>query len=212
MRIKGLLLDLGRVIIDFDHTKALQWLSQKTGKPLNEIRDVLYGDNGCAIYHECGPLGISSDEFYREVCRRTGLRETMDDFFTAWKNIFSETSPIENTLDQIAPHVTVGIVSNTDPVHWSYIETLPVMQKFFPKNARVVRSYDVGVRKPHENIFYAGLDAIGCEIRNTLFIDDNHHTVSEFRSLGGFAEQFDCALQPVQRLERILSYYHVLKT
>lgn len=207
METKGLLLDVGNVIATFNHEKSCEWISRHTRLTTEAVRSILFETGGPCEQHD---LGLPSEEFYRMVCRLTGLRASMADFFDAWSDIFTENPAIFEILKRVRPSTRIGVVTNTDRIHWKSIEQLRVMRTFFPNNLNVATSFMVKAKKPAREIYNTALSMIDCSANETLYIDDVATYAQAFRQRGGNAEVYDCSSQPPMRLERILKFHNLL--
>lgn len=204
MQKQTLLLDVGRVIAGFDHLKPCAWIASKTGHSAEWVRKCLFSPHGPAIRHE---EGSSSQQFFDEVCILTGLDTDFDSFAHVWSDIFTESQDIGRILGHIESHVSMGIVSNTDPLHWHRLKNLPVIKEHFTHPEQITASFEVKNRKPNVEIYQHALKALGADITQTLYIDDVEQYVKAFRLMGGKAEVYNCEEHKPLRLERILKHY-----
>ncbi len=165
--------------------------------------------SGLTQKHEAAQ--ISSEQFYREAQQLLGISDlTFIDFSRIWRNIFSENLGIESLIGHIATDSKLGIVSNTDPIHWETIRELPVMKRFFSDPVCITRSFDVGTRKPDPRIWQHALARLGCSAEQTLYIDDIDDYVDAFEKLGGHAIQYDCSRDSIEVLARAIGRYGLL--
>jgi putative hydrolase of the HAD superfamily len=79
-------------------------------------------------------------------------------------------------------HYQVGIISNVD----KYLAEIPLHQKVYRSfNPNfVVLSYQVGTRKPQQEIYRLFLKKSGCSTENVLFIDNTRENVVTAKKLG----------------------------
>lgn len=208
MYTHALLLDVGRVIAHFDHLKPCSWIASKTGHSTEWVHSQLFTQHGPAVRHE---EGLSSQQFFEEVCKLTGLETDVKTFTRVWGNIFTESQDIYRILGHVEPHVRVGFVTNTDPIHWNAISSLPVMMEHCPWGVNAFTSFALRMRKPDERFYQHAVEKMHIDIKNTLYIDDVDGYVQTFRRLGGNAEVYNCEEQKPFRLERILKHYHYMK-
>jgi putative hydrolase of the HAD superfamily len=208
MHTHALLLDVGKVIADFDHLKSCAWIGSKTGHSTEWIRGQLFSPHGPAHRHE---EGMSTQQFFDEVCAITGLETDFESFKKAWGKIFTQTPDIYRILGHIEPHVRLGLVTNTDPIHWNEISALPVMMEHFPWGVNAFTSFQFRMRKPDERLYRHAVHALCVSIDQTLYIDDNEQYVQTFRNMGGKAEVYNCEAHKPLRLERILKHHGYMK-
>ena len=210
-KIKAVAFDFGRVLHRWDKENVWRYLSTFTGHTPTEIEQVL---SQLAKRHDSGD--ISSPDFFAEISRKAKLPEDLEyeEFRYIWQNIFSPNSGIEKVLRRIDPKVKRIVISNTDPIHFATIETLPVMKEFFPDPKQYVLSFRVGATKPDSRMWEAGLTLLGMEkaqAKEVLFIDDLMPYIESARQFGFQAEQYDCTRDPIKRLKNILDSFGVLK-
>ena len=208
--IKAVLFDFGNVLGLFDHLKACSQLAALTAdRHTGEaIRQSLFASNGLATMFEMGQ--IDDRTFMRSVCRDLEIFpfDNMGEFEKLWGDIFTDPG-IHTTLDTIKPFVKVGVLSNTDPIHWKYIQKLPVMTKHFTGSEFLTTSFEVKARKPDEKMYAVAAQKFGCEPHEIVFIDDLSANVEAAKSFGFHAERH-AVRGTSQGLRDILSMYGVV--
>jgi putative hydrolase of the HAD superfamily len=206
--IKAVLFDLGRVLGHFDHMKACSALAALTGGRMTgeNVRVALFDPKGLATMFERGELDART--FMRSVCTELEIMpfDDMHNFESLWGDIFTDAgmAPVLNTLK---PFVHTSILSNTDPIHWSYIEKLPVMECFSTTKHIVTLSFETGMRKPELGIYLEAANRIGFTPHEIVYIDDIQANVKAAALLGFHAERFDARTQTPKDLAHILSTY-----
>ena len=78
------------------------------------------------------------------------------------------------------------LLSNTNVVHWEFIESNWLISKFFD---HTVLSYEVKALKPDEKIYRSVLKKTGVNAHDCFFVDDLQANVEGAKNLG-----FDAAL------------------
>ena len=97
------------------------------------------------------------------------------------------------------------VLSNTDPIHWSKIRQLPAMREFFADDRACSLSFKVGARKPDTLMYQDALRWFDIRTpKDVLYIDDVAEYVKTFADMGGRAMQYNCSLEPIDRLETAL--------
>ncbi|MCL2000162.1 MAG: HAD family phosphatase [Planctomycetes bacterium] len=120
-----------------------------------------------AIAHATGRL--SPAEFHRLLCKRFGIDLDYRQFAASWCDIFVSVPEMESLFSRVAECRRVGLLSDTDPLHWERLRT------FVPALARVEKptlSFEVGQLKPHPAMYRAAVENAGCPAEECLFIDD----------------------------------------
>lgn len=209
--IRAVLFDFGNVLGRFDHLKACTTLANLTGGSLTgeEVRASLFADNGLATHFERGAIDARS--FMRSVCAELGIMpfDDMTDFTRVWGDIFTDAG-MEPILKRLKSFVEIGILSNTDPIHWSYIERMPVV-RYVDLTKNVILSFEVGTRKPDPRIYLEAANQLGFEPREIVYIDDLGANVKAARELGFHAECFNATKQSVESLADILATYGLME-
>ena len=199
----------------FDHLKACRKLAEFSTSSAEDIFKVFFsGDRAPAKLHEVGKL--SSEEFFLVARKVANLDEglSFQEFCTIWKNIFEENRGLEAVLNLIRPEVKQCILSNTEPIHWSAIEQLPVMKKFFGDSQLLVRSYTAGTRKPDPRMYQDALRCLGIaekDVQHVLYIDDIAEYRDAFERMGGNVLPYDCSKDAIMHLEAGLRKFGVLQ-
>jgi HAD superfamily hydrolase (TIGR01509 family) len=103
--------------------------------------------------------------------------------FQAWpRGLFPGAADM---VMSISSDLDVGLLSNTNELHWTTQQDNSAIQSLFP---RAYLSYDLGLAKPDAEIFeylVADLDLAPSEV---LFVDDNAINVAGARAVGITAE------------------------
>ena len=180
-----ILLDMGKVLFDFDFTSFGERMREFTGLDLEPLR-VAFTGGQLAIRYESGLL--SDMEFYTEVCRRAGCQVSWENFVDAWTSIFRQ-DPIlpEHLIRALAHQADLWVISNTNHLHFEYLAgRYPFLGCF----KGYVLSHEVGVLKPDARIFNTALERAGVEAERALFVDDQAANVAAARELGIDSFQF----------------------
>lgn len=212
--IKSIIWDFGNILGRFDHFKACKNFAMYCEITPEEILKKLFsGENAPVKLHESGKC--SSQEFFRLVREILSFSDDLSFrmFSDIWKDIFQENDGISTIIDSIPPNISQCILSNTDPIHWSAIEKIPVMKKHFSDQTLLVRSYTSGKRKPDIRIYH---DALRClkltkeEIQHVLYVDDIAEYRVTFERMGGNTLPYDCSKDNLLQLEDGLRKFGIL--
>lgn len=192
---RALLVDLGKVLVGFDHQLTCTRLAEATGASAGRLRSVLFGDLEAAF--DRGRL--SASEFFRACEREAGLHRLPDDVWAgAWRDIFHPLPEAIAALARVRPGVRRVLVSNTNALHWE-----GVLGVFDPRELvdALVFSFRVGAVKPETEFWDAALAAAGCAPWECLYADDRLELVTAaaargipgfvVREAGSFAAELD---------------------
>ena len=178
--MKHIFFDIGGVLLEIDHVRSLQYWSDCTDLSIDVIKDHFPYE-----VHEQYEIGeITDNEFFQAVkdgfAQPNCLKE--DDFWQGWnKLIVAETETVK-LLPLLKQSYNVYLLSNTNPRHIKH----EVDKRFsFQKNVdRAFYSFDLGCRKPDEEIYLKALKLAGAKPEDSLFIDDVMINIDTARSLG----------------------------
>lgn len=175
---RALLVDLGNVLVGFDHGITLARISEATGVPAVRLREVLFGDlEGAFDRGELAP-----EDFFRACEARGGLPRLPDEaWIRAWRDIFRPFPESLAALDAVPPGIRRVLVSNTNALHWE-----GVLGIFDPAEHvdALVLSFRVGATKPSRAFWDAALAAAGCAPGECLYADDGPALVEAAGRLG----------------------------
>jgi FMN phosphatase YigB (HAD superfamily) len=186
------------VICSFDLTLFLHSLSSITGKPVAALQEALAPLRPLALQYETGLL--TTDEFYREAVRQTGLNVSRESFGGAYNRIFT---PIPSTIElirRLKPLYKLGLLSNTSEWHFEY-GIKPV--EIFPLFDTVTLSYEVKALKPDERIYRDALFKLGMDAPECVYIDDLEENAAAAGRLGMHAIHYQNPRQLLGALENL---------
>lgn len=176
--IRGLLVDLGNVLVAFDHGITLRALARATGRSEEALREGLFGRATPA--YDRGELDRQG--FFRAAEEACGLDRLDDALWTAaWRDIFTPIEPALAALSRVLPGVRRVIVSNTNELHWEGVLRVARVDELVHACAL---SHELGLAKPDPRIFHAALSHAGCAAEEAVFADDRPDFVAAARSLG----------------------------
>jgi putative hydrolase of the HAD superfamily len=204
--MKKVLFDFGNVLGFFDHGVSCAKLAPLSDVPDQKVfKDLLFGDE----HKEFERGRISPYEFFTQIVAKTGLRVSFAEFSHIYADVFSSIPGIEAVI-ALVPEESRFILSNTDPLHWRYIELLPIITKYFGRPQQTIRSFDAGARKPEIGIFTEGIQRTGVPLSEIIYFDDVPEYVETFRKLGGTAILFNAREQSPVVLWKHLEDFGVL--
>jgi putative hydrolase of the HAD superfamily len=183
--ITTIIFDIGRVLIGI-HSDGEQFgaLMRAIGIDPREALD-RYWSTEEVRRHMTGELG--PEDFHRAVAERFGLDYDFASFKKAWCDIFQPMPGMEELFRDLSRRYAIGILSDTDPIHWEYLRgELPWLQAA----AKPALSFEVGCLKPHPAMFEAAAANCGTAMPKCLFIDDLSANVEGARHSGMRGLQF----------------------
>ena len=171
--------DLGKVIVDFDHSRAAQELLKVTPLSLKEAMAVLSDDELVSEY-ETGRL--SSQEHYRKVCRRLQMEVSIEKFRELWGSMFlPEPLLSESFLQDLKKRYRLMLLSNTNEIHFDFvIQNYPILRMIEER----LLSYQAGCMKPQARIFELAIKKAGVAPENIFFTDDRPENIEAAQRSG----------------------------
>lgn len=197
--IRGVIFDLGKVLIDVDFSDSILGLFTKGALESKQRVEHLYQHSLFREYN-CGR--ISSKMFYEEVNRQYHLNLDYEDFKEKWCSIFQPLPGMEELVKRLAAHYKVGLLSDTDPLHWHYCLTQFPFLKIFTKPAL---SYEIGQIKPAEECYFSAAENIGLKPQQCLFIDDRQENVRGAQKTGMQALLFSSPQKLLEDLQSLIN-------
>src|ERR1017187_5047066 len=164
---KAILLDLGRVLIDFDFRRGYRALDASCPYTAEEIPRRLAG-TGLVERFETGL--VEPREFADEMCRILQLRVDYARFRTIWSSNFTDELIPESMLEGLGRRYRLVLVSNTNALHFEMIrETYGHLLRHFDD---LVLSHEVRAMKPQAEIFRVAVECAGCRPEQCFYTDD----------------------------------------
>lgn len=178
-RIKAVLFDLGKVILDFDFTPAFKRFSRETGLDERDIRD-FFAHSGLEVLYDGGK--ISSAEFHRLVKQALRHELAPAGFRRIWNDIFTPNHDIIRLIGRLKGlRYRLVLVSNTNAMHYEHIRKRYAVLGHFDRH---VLSFKEKRRKPDEKIYRTAARACRAKPSEILYIDDRSDLTEAARELG----------------------------
>ncbi len=192
-------LDVGNVLVSFDHARGLRQIAEASGVELSVV-EAFFADRDLQQRLEDG--AVSWPAAHAEFCRHTGAAVPLDRFSVAAGDIFSlraEMLPVLAALRRL--RMPVGLLSNSCEPHWQFI--CASGYAFLPAGFPItVLSHEVAAAKPTPAIYARAAEAAGVPPNKIFFCDDIETHVTAARAAGWDAEIFSSASQLIDDLSR----------
>ncbi len=185
-RVEVLLFDLGRVVFDFDWSRAVATWSEHSGVPFDEIVERFRKE----IHYERYERGeLTSGEYFALLRHQLGLDVEIDVIAEGWNAIFGELVPgITEAIAAVrdSPY-RMAALSNTNASHAATFGAryAPVLADL----GRILASHELGHRKPEPACFLSAAEHLATEPSRVLFFDDMSDNVVGAREVGMQAVQ-----------------------
>ncbi|MCX7972902.1 MAG: HAD family phosphatase [Candidatus Aminicenantes bacterium] len=198
--IKAIISDMGQVVLWFDNGQFYRRLSQVSPLSQEEIRQIVRDHFELIELLDTGR--ISPPEFYTKIISLTQANLSYEDFIEAYCNVFSPNYQVINILKRAKTSCRLILLSNTDLLRFSYIrERFPEAMIF----DSLVLSYEVGLMKPHPEIYRIALDVAQVSPGEAVFIDDLEENIRTANLLGLKSILY----RPETELEKALSSFGI---
>jgi glucose-1-phosphatase len=177
-KIKAILFDLGRVLVDFDFTPAFERLARTCRLSPREIEEYFL-ESGIEVLYDGGKIG--SREFYRQIKEGIGHGQDYRVFKRTWNEIFTPIVPMVKLLESLKGRYLLALISNTNPMHFVYLwKKYPFMKRL----DRIVLSYEEKIRKPDERIYRKAARLCRAAPHEIFYIDDRPDLTEAAGELG----------------------------
>ena len=199
--IKAVIFDLGRVLVNINLEPLRKKLSP-SGDP-NEGQALIEKVRNNNLIPQLNSGQITLEEFYRTVCSRHNLQFPFEQFQEAWCSIFSPNPDTETLVRELDGKIPLGLLSDTDPVHWDYIRRhYPIVEVF----TKPVLSFQVGAVKPDPAMYMAAAQSVGALPNQCFYTDDLHTNIEGAWAVGMTAVHF----QDADQIRRELKNHGIL--
>lgn len=203
--VEVILFDLGNVILPFNHYQIAEKLSpfvnREDFREPQKIFSYLFDfERGAVNGYEVGRA--TSLEFFQSLKEFLHLSLTFEEFKPIWNDIFWENEEVSEIILRLKGKKRLGLVSNTNPLHFDYIVSKFSIVKAFDQ---WILSHEVGFKKPAPEIFQRAMEWAGVRPEKILFIDDMENHVKVAMSLGMQGLHFISTQQLRKELKKIIS-------
>jgi len=180
-RIKVVLCDLGKVLVDFDHKRSAQRISGFCAKTPLEIYNLFF-DSQVTVAFEEGKIG--PQEFYSKVKDMLALKLSYDSFVPIWNDIFflsPANRKVYSLLNRLKADYRTAMLSNINILHYEYLKkSFPVFDVFH----KLFLSYELGLAKPDKSVYHKVISILGVSAEEIFYCDDRPELIESASSLG----------------------------
>jgi len=198
-KIKGIIFDLGNVILDFDHRIAAAKIAKFTDMSGEDIYNLFFDSPDTALFEEGR---ISSEDFFKAVQKKLDLKLTFEEFIPIWNEIFffsEKNLAAYNIARALKNNYRVALLSNINSLHLEYIKkTFPILDAFHD----ILASCELKLRKPDARIYSKALAVLGTQSAQTFYTDDRPELVEGAKKLGINSFVFSSAAELKNNLAR----------
>ncbi|KAA3617072.1 MAG: HAD family phosphatase [Calditrichaeota bacterium] len=186
MKIEAIIFDLGRVLVDVDFSGLFNKYTNPGNNPDFSFTLEQVMTEEWFIEHSSGKC--NDEQFFQKVRENYNIDVSLDEFKREWASIFKPMPEMETFLKQTAKKYPVGLLSDTDAIHWNFLlKEYPFLKMF----TNPILSFEIGAMKPAEICYLKAADSVNTVIENCLFIDDRQVNVDGAVKAGMQAVQFE---------------------
>lgn len=185
--IRNIIFDLGGVLYNIDPAMTTEAMKHSIG--VEGLGDFFTKAANNQLFERFEKGEISEAAFRDEIRNLSGLNVSDDEIDRGWNAMLLDMPPHHiDLLEGIKGHYRLFMLSNTNSIHYPYYQRY--MQEAFGFNGlehlfeKTYLSHQVGMRKPHGEVFELIIDENGLEAQETLFIDDTLQHVQGARGVG----------------------------
>jgi putative hydrolase of the HAD superfamily len=186
VNIEAIIFDMGRVLVAIDDTYLVQHLFK--GLSTDDLQQLGQKTMSDPAMVEFNSGRMASEVFHRRMCGTYDLDLDLDTFCTTWCGIFHTMEGIEQLVGQLKQRFAIGLLSDTDPIHWNFIKTT---WPWIGAIQNPTLSYQVGIMKPAPKIYQTAAANVNTPPKNCLYIDDLQANVDAARDLGMTGIRFE---------------------
>ncbi len=179
--IKGIIFDLGNVLVNFDHFLAAQKVASLTSLTPQDIYGLFFNSEITKKFEEGK---IPPKKFFSEVKKLLKLKITYGEFLPIWNEIFFLTKDNQKVLRlarRLNKQYCLAMLSNINTLHYDYLEEkFPVFSAF----DHIFASFQMGCIKPDPKIYLKALNNMGVLPEEAFYTDDRFDLIEQARKLG----------------------------
>lgn len=179
--IKAVIFDMGNVLVSLEFSRGL--LKFCCGDSINNIPEVLKN----RVFSDFAEGKINPEQFHRVTCEQFGLNFSFEQFCQHWCNMFNPMQGIDAILKELDGKVELGLLSDTDPLHWAFVNK---NWPFIKTIKKTTLSFEINCCKPAPQAFLKAAEKVGVTPSECLFIDDLQRNIDGAKAVGMDAIHF----------------------
>lgn len=183
--IKTIILDLGNVVIPFDHSRIAEKLRRVIARSHNKA---IARANFSDLAGSYNRGRVTTSEFLDAFNSSFDSEISIEYFSDAWNSTFGLEPILPDALvRRLSENYQLMALSDTNELHFKFLtKNFPILDHFDD----FILSFEVGVTKPAKEIFDFAKQRANCSFDECIFIDDLEINVEGARSLGMPAIRF----------------------
>ena len=119
MKVKAVVFDLGKVLVDFDYGLAARKLAEQSSESADAVRAII--DQSPLLFrYECA--GMTTAEFFAEVRKQIRFRGGFEEFAAAFADIFTDIPEMTRLHAEVRTRgLPTFILSNTNEIAIAHV-------------------------------------------------------------------------------------------
>jgi putative hydrolase of the HAD superfamily len=172
MNIQWIVFDLGGVVVEIDEGSIYRELAKLSSEAAAEIKSRV---TEAGLWAEMRVGKMSEASLFLALERIIGRKAPEEDLRRCVNaELKGEIRPMVALIEALSTRHKLACLSNTNSIHWGFmLQNYPVFDRFHMKLA----SQQLGLEKPHREIYDAGARELGARPGDCLFIDDRIENV-----------------------------------
>lgn len=186
--IKNIIFDLGDVIINIDVPRAAQSFAELGQLPLEDVQRLIQHNE---VFKKFETGQLSAPDFRNYIRELLVHPEWTDDQIDeAWNSLLLDIPPqrVETIVALAQKGYRLFLLSNTSTIHVEEVNRILQRTTGIPKLdvlfEKLFLSYEMGVMKPHHDIYHGVLNDAGILPHESLFLDDNADNIRAAGEVG----------------------------
>ena len=179
MKVRAVVFDLGKVLVDFDYGIAARNLALRSEASPEAIRSLL---DQSPLLFRYERAELNGPQFFEQVRAQIDFKGTFEEFAAAFGDIFSEIPAMTRLHGELRQQgLPTFILSNTNDIAVGHIRR---SFSFFLNFTGYILSYEHGVLKPEQQIYEIAEQKSECRGEEILFLDDKPENIESAARLG----------------------------
>ena len=177
---RAVVFDVGKVLVNFSFSIFKDFLSNY-GASFSDDQDFFRKTS--LLDFEKG--FISDKEFLSKIFSNLDPKLSknleLEEIKLNWQNIFTLNTEMFEFAKNTANSRPVYLLSNTNPIHWPYLEKEYGLTDFVNG---FLTSHQAGAMKPDQKIYSSFIDKFTLKPKDLIFVDDLEENIIACRELG----------------------------
>ena len=175
---KLVLLDIGKVLIDFDFQRAVQSLQKAVPVDLVKLAKLF---KISSLTEDFDRGTIAEEPFFQAIQKEMNFPMSLADFTVHWNCIFMENKEMVDLALRLKKNYMVSILTNTNPWH---VAELKKNHPWVFEFQDFIASCEVKLMKPDPEIYRLALRRAKVRPEEVFYVDDIAENIVSAEKLG----------------------------